>query len=48
MRAQVQILGLDSVEIAKQILLENKEQIIQLADSKDKFLISLERGWQRY
>ena len=44
MRAQVQILGLDSVEIAKQILLENKEQIIQLANSKDKFLISLGGG----
>lgn len=44
MRAQVQILGLDSVETARQVLLENKEEIIQLANSKDKFLISLGGG----
>jgi hydroxymethylglutaryl-CoA reductase len=44
MRAQVQILGIESAEKAKEILLANKEEIIQLANSKDKFLISLGGG----
>lgn len=44
MRAQVQILGIESAEKAKEILLANKQEIIQLANSKDKFLISLGGG----
>lgn len=44
MRAQVQILGIESAKKAKEILLANKQEIIQLANSKDKFLISLGGG----
>ena len=44
MRAQVQIVGLKSVEQARDVLLANREQIIELANTKDKFLISLGGG----
>lgn len=46
MRAQVQVVGIESIARAKEILLENKQDIIQLANSKDKFLISLGGGCQ--
>lgn len=44
MRAQVQIVGLKSVEQARDVLLANRAEIIELANTKDKFLISLGGG----
>ncbi len=44
MRAQVQIVGLTSVEQAREVLLANRAEIIELANTKDKFLISLGGG----
>lgn len=44
MRAQIQIVGLDSIQDARDILTVNKQAIIELANSKDKFLISLGGG----
>lgn len=44
MRAQVQIVGLTSVEQARDVLLANRAEIIELANTKDKFLISLGGG----
>lgn len=44
MRAQVQIVGLKSVEQAREVLLANRAEIIELANTKDKFLISLGGG----
>ncbi|MGG4774149.1 hydroxymethylglutaryl-CoA reductase, degradative [Paenalcaligenes sp. Me52] len=44
MRAQVQIVGVESVQKAREALLANREQIIELANTKDKFLISLGGG----
>lgn len=46
MRAQVQILNIESAQKAKEVLLAHKQDIIQLANSKDKFLISLGGGCQ--
>lgn len=44
MRAQIQIVSLDSIQDARDILTVNKQAIIELANSKDKFLISLGGG----
>lgn len=44
MRAQVQIVGVQSVEQARDVLLANRADIIELANTKDKFLISLGGG----
>lgn len=44
MRAQVQILGIESAAKVKEILLAHKDEIIKLANSKDKFLIGLGGG----
>ena len=44
MRAQVQLLGLTDTSVAKQSLLSAKDEIIALANSKDKTLIALDGG----
>lgn len=44
MRAQVQIVGVQSVEEVKKILLANKQDIIDLANSKDQFLVRIGGG----
>ena len=44
MRAQIQLLNLEDLEVSKDILLKSESKIISLANSKDKKLISLGGG----
>jgi len=44
MRAQIQILGLEDTDVAKRKLMDAKEEIIQLANSKDQMLLDLGGG----
>lgn len=44
MRAQIQLLGIENPQLAKQKLLSAKAKIIELANSKDKILIDLGGG----
>jgi len=46
MRAQIQILGLDHLENARDAINKNKQEIIELANSKDSILLELGGGCQ--